>query len=131
MPVLAPPAAPRPHGGDDNDPRKKSQYIKNIDYASQHGNLAYGRKASPNKNKKQAKSDGKKKNFANRPSERNKEYVTTQDGRRVRNMAFRAPRSLSGLMKDPTINTVLPKIVNKKNNNNNDNKSDNTGNREE
>lgn len=46
-------------------------------------------------------------------------------------MAFRAPRSLSGLMKDPIINTVLPKIVNKKNNNNNDNKSDNTGNREE
>lgn len=126
MPVLAPPAAS--HGGDDNDPRKKGQYIKNIDYASQHRNLAYG---SPNKNKKQTKSDGKKKNFANRPSERNKEYVITQDGRRVRNMAFRAPRSLSGLMKDPTINTVLPKIVNKKNNNNNDNKSDNTGNREE
>lgn len=24
-------------------------------------------------------------------------------------MAFRAPRSLSGLMKDPIINTVLPK----------------------
>lgn len=42
MPVLAPPAAP--HGGDDNDPRKKGQYIKNIDYASQHRNLAYGRK---------------------------------------------------------------------------------------
>ena len=36
MPVLAPPAAP--HGGDDNDPRKKGQYIKNIDYASQHRN---------------------------------------------------------------------------------------------